>query len=124
MDIIKECIDRIQKQITAAKLKKHGNEWNVANQLIDIAAADQKSAEIIMQDLDNKELSVVNVVKEVTAKRYTDPFKVMEELCRMYAVPVPEELPPEWWRTQGKNNTESKTDSGKGLNIDLSDLLD
>lgn len=124
MDIIKECINRIQQQITAEKLKKHSNEWNVANQLIDIAAADRKSAEIIMQDLDNKELSIADVVKKVTAKRYTDPFKVMEELCKIYAVTVPEELPPEWWRTQGRNKTEDKTDSGKGLNVALSDLLD
>ena len=122
MDNRKMCIDKIQEAIDNEKYEKHSNEWNVANQLIDIAAINPEAAGIIFEDLDNEELSVKKTVEKIVRKRISGSEIVMQELCKIYAVPLPEMLPPEFWRSPNLNDGDSN-DSGKKLNVDLFDLL-
>lgn len=79
--------------------RKHSNEWNVMQQLIDILAADPQSAEIVYQDLQVEEMKLPKLVSKVTGKRIADPKEVMRVICDFYKIPCPAELPPEHWRT-------------------------
>lgn len=95
-------IDEIYKQ--GKDYKKHTNEWNVMQQLVDIIAAQPKCAEIVEQDLKIKEMDLAHLVKQITGKRMSDPIEVMKAICKFYSIDCPDELPPEHWRT---NNGQS-----------------
>lgn len=112
-------VETLEKEIAAAGYKKHGNEWNVANQLIDICAADERISEIVGEDLSNPDMGVKAMVKKITAKRLCDPVAVMKEICSFYSVPQPKELPPEHWRHGGGKSS----DDDKDKIINIMDLL-
>lgn len=97
MGKLEETIALIESQ--GEKYKKHSNEWNVMQQLIDILADDPQSAEIVYQDLQVEEMKLPKLVSKVTGKRIGDPEKVMRVICDFYKIPCPAELPPEHWRT-------------------------
>lgn len=97
MGKLEETIALIESQ--GEKYKKHSNEWNVMQQLIDILADDPQSAEIVYEDLQVEEMKLGKVVGKVTGKRISDPEEVMKVICDFYKIPCPVELPPEHWRT-------------------------
>ncbi len=107
-------INKINEQ--GKDFQKFSNEWNVMQQLIDILTVQKTSAEIVYQDLDIKEMQLTALVDKVVKKRLSDPYKVMEEICKFYSIPVPEELPPEVWRNA--SNPASKNEP-----INLLDLI-
>lgn len=80
--------------------KKHSNQWNVMQQLIDIIAAEPESAEIVYDDLQVEGLQLPKLVQRITAKRIADPVEVMKAICDFYKISCPAELPPEHWRTK------------------------
>lgn len=82
----------------AAKYPKHSNQWNVAQQLIDILYAEPDQAGIVYEDLKVQEMSVGSLVQKITGKRIADPEKVMQEICKFYGIRTPDALPPEHWR--------------------------
>ncbi len=101
---MKKVIGKIREQGKA--YKPHTNQWNVMNQLIDLVAADPAAAELVEKDLDIPEMGVPKIVAEITGKRMADPVEVMRALCKFYGLAVPEELPPEYWRTERTARTE------------------
>ena len=98
MGKLEETLALINEQ--GQQYKKHSNEWNVMNQLIDILAAQPESAAIVYEDMQVEEMKLKKVVSKVTGKRIADPEKVMRAICDFYKIPCPAELPPEYWRTK------------------------
>lgn len=95
----KSVIAKIQEEIIKLKYIQYSNRWNIANQLIDIVAADASAAEIVEKDLHIPEMSVEKMVKEINIKQLADPMKITNEIARFYGITVPAFLPPEYWRT-------------------------
>lgn len=96
--MLSKVIAEINKQ--GEKYKKHSNEWNVMQQLIDIVSFQPDCAEIVLQDLGIEEMSLDKLVKKITGKRMQDPYEIVKEICKFYAIECPKELPPEAWRSQ------------------------
>lgn len=119
MNILENAVDCIKTQ--GKNYEKYSNEWNVMQQLIDIITAQPESAEIVLQDLNIEEMQLTALVQKITGKRLADPMKVMEEICEFYAIPTPEELPPEVWRMNSTSPTPAKPEK-QGF-INLMDLL-
>lgn len=119
MDKLNEAIAEIELQ--GKNYTKFSNNWNVMQQLIDILAYMPESAEIVLQDLKIKEMQLTALVQKITGKRLADPMKVMEEICEFYAIPTPEELPPEVWRMNSTSPAPTKSEK-QGF-INLMDLL-
>lgn len=119
MNILENAVNCIKNQ--GKNYKKYSNEWNVMQQLIDIITAQPESAEIVLQDLKIKEMQLNALVASVIKQRFADPYEVMTAICEFYAIPTPEELPPEVWRM---NSTfPAPTKSEKQGFINLMDLL-
>ena len=89
-----EAIKRIEEQ--QAKLKEGTAAWVVGEQLKDICHREAKSAELIAQDLQVKEMSLVEAEKQI--KKYADahrtgnfacvsPQKADEILRKFYGLP-------------------------------------
>lgn len=115
MNILENAVDCIKTQ--GKNYKKYSNEWNVMQQLIDIITAQPESAEIVLQDLNVKEMQLTALVQKITGKRLADPMKVMEEICEFYAIPTPEELPPEVWRMNSTSPAPTKSEKQGFINI-------
>ena len=99
-------IAKIKNQIDEEKYETYTNEWNVANQLIDIIAVSSESMiEIINQDLTKSKMQVKDVVDAVISERLVNPFKVMEKICKFYGIDCLKELPIEQWRGNDNNTT-------------------
>ena len=99
--MLDKLLEEINKQ--GAPYTKFSNQWNVMQQLIDIVTVQPESAEIVLTDLQVKEMSLNVLVNNITGKRLADPCKVMEHICDFYKIPCPSELPPEVWRRGGKD---------------------
>lgn len=115
--MLEKVIEEINKQ--GESFEKHTNQWNVMQQLIDILSFQPDCAEVVLQDLNIKEMGLSALVKKITAKRLADPVKVMEEICKFYSIPCPDILPLEVWR----NASDVKKSPVKTLSEPLS-LLD
>lgn len=102
---MEKVIEKIREQ--GKTYRKHSNEWNVMNQLIDIVAQDAAAADLVDKDLDVPEMSVTKLVAGITGKRMADPVEVMKAICKFYGLAVPDELPREYWRTERTMSTES-----------------
>lgn len=126
MDKLNEAIAEIELQ--GKNYTKFSNNWNVMQQLIDILAYMQESAEIVLQDLKIKEMQLTALVQKITGKRLADPMKVMEEICDFYKIEVPDVLPPEYWRgpaAEAAKKAAAKPDQSesKSKYINLMELL-
>ncbi len=66
-------IQQVIAKITELQPKEENNVWMVGEQLKDIARTREKDAEILLQDLDVPEMSLVNAEKEI--KKYADSNK-------------------------------------------------
>lgn len=119
MNILENAVNCIKNQ--GKNYKKYSNEWNVMQQLIDIITAQPESAEIVLQDLKIKEMQLNALVASVINQRLADPYKVMTAICEFYAIPTPDELPPEVWRTN--NASPAPTTPATENFINLMDLL-
>lgn len=119
MNTLENAVDCIKNQ--GKDYKKHSNEWNVMQQLIDIITAQPESAEIVLQDLEVKEMQLTALVKKITSKKIANPVEVMNTICDFYAIPKPSELPPEVWRMNSTSPTPTKSEK-QGF-INLMDLL-
>ena len=102
---MEKVIEKIREQ--GKGYKPHSNQWNVMNQLIDIVAADPVAADLVDKDLDVPEMSVTKLVAEITGKRMADPVEVMKAICKFYGLAVPDELPPEYWRNESAERSET-----------------
>jgi hypothetical protein len=71
------------EKIAAQQGKERTAVWMVGEQLKDICRHEPKSAELIMQDLDNPELSIANAEKKI--KAYADKHKTGNFACVMPA---------------------------------------
>lgn len=119
MNILENAVDCIKTQ--GKNYEKYSNEWNVMQQLIDIITAQPESAEIVLQDLNVKEMQVPALVKKITSERIANPVEVMNAICNFYSIPKPSELPPEVWRTN--NASPAPTTPATENFINLMDLL-
>lgn len=119
MNILENAVDCIK--IQGKNYKKYSNEWNVMQQLIDIITAQPESAEIVLQDLNVEEMQLTALVASVIKQRLANPYEVMTAICEFYAIPTPEELPPEVWRMNSTSPTPTKPEK-QGF-INLMDLL-
>lgn len=119
MNILENAVECIKTQ--GKNYKKYSNEWNVMQQLIDIITAQPESAEIVLQDLKIKEMRLNALVASVMNQRLAGPYKVMTAICKFYAIPTPDELPPEVWRMNSTSPAPTKSEK-QGF-INLMDLL-
>lgn len=119
MNILENAVDCIKTQ--GKNYKKYSNEWNVMQQLIDIITEQPESAEIVLQDLNVEEMQLTALVASVIKQRLANPYEVMTAICEFYAIPTPDELPPEVWRMN--NTSPASTKSEKQGFINLMDLL-
>lgn len=109
-------IEKIKEQ--SKEYEQHSNNWNVANQLIDIVAVSTpESVEIIYRDLDISEMTVQKLADSIIGERMCNPVEVMKTICNFYKIPTPKELPPEHWRGQARIDSKSK------LDVSLTDLM-
>lgn len=120
MNILENAVDCIKNQ--GKNYKKYSNEWNVMQQLIDIITAQPESAEIVLQDLNIEEMQLTALVASVIKQRLANPYEVMTAICEFYAIPTPEELPPEVWRMNNTSPAPAKSTEEQGF-INLMDLL-
>ena len=111
--MIKTLTEKITKEIAAKKIAKHTNQWNVLNQLIDIISLDEQAAEIVLQDLEIKEMSLENFTRAMVSKKELNPLNVVKNICEFYGIKELKELPAEQWRTEKTEIKENK----KTLNI-------
>lgn len=118
--MLTDAIKRINEEISQNSYKKHGNEWNVVNQLIDIIAANPQNADIVLHDLDVEQMNINALVKNVTGKHIGDPVDVMKAICEFYKIPCPNELPPEYWRSHQSAILQS---NAQKVRFSLSDLI-
>ena len=121
---MEKVIEKIREQ--GKGYKPHTNQWNVMNQLIDIVAQDAAAADLVEKDLDVPEMSVAKLVSEITGKRMADPVEVMKAICKFYGLAVPDELPPEYWRTEKSARTGTKAvpqPAAKKTVVSFMDLL-
>ena len=81
-------------------------------QLIDIASVQPDSAEIILQDLQVKEMNLDSLANKITGKKLADPFEVMKAICDFYKISCPKTLPPEVWRNESGKPSASDGYSG------------
>lgn len=102
-------LEKVIKEINnqGKDYRKHSNQWNIMQQLIDVVSAQPESAEIVLQDLQVKEMNLSAVVNKITGRRLTNPCEVMKQICEFYKIPCPSELPPEVWRNSGKASAPS-----------------
>lgn len=119
MNILENAVDCIKNQ--GKDYKKHSNEWNVMQQLIDIITVQSESAEIVLQDLNVEEMQLTALVKKITSEKIANPVEVMNAICDFYSIPKPSELPPEVWRMNSTSPTPTKSEK-QGF-INLMDLL-
>lgn len=119
--MIKSCVEEINKQ--GKGYKKHSNQWNVMQQLIDIVTDNPDVSEIIYQDLQVDEMKLNKLVSKVTGKKLADPEKVMKEICDFYKIPCPDHLPPEVWRSSIETHAEPPKQSPAPSVIDLMDFV-
>ena len=98
MGRLEETLALISEQ--GQQYKKHSNEWNVMNQLIDILAAQPESAAIVYEDLQVEEMKLPKLVERIVRKRMADPVEIMKAICDFYGISCPAELPPEHWRAE------------------------
>lgn len=96
--MLTKVIEEINKQ--GKDYKRFSNKWNVMQQLIDIVSYQPECAEIVLQDLAVKEMNLASLVSKITGKRMADPYEIVKEICKFYAINCPSELPPEMWRNQ------------------------
>lgn len=120
MNILENAVDCIKSQ--GKNYKKYSNEWNVMQQLIDIITAQPESAEIVLQELNIEEMQFTALVASVIKQRLANPYEVMTAICEFYAIPTPEELPPEVWRMNNTSPAPAKSTEEQGF-INLMDLL-
>lgn len=122
--MLKSIIEKINSAITKEGYEKYTNEWNIANQLIDILAVSGDDAiEIVNRDLDIEGMSVPALVKEIKNKRIRNPEQVMKNICDFYKINPSSALPPEHWRN-GQDIRPKKTDILSSVaGMSLIDLL-
>lgn len=113
--MLQKTIEEINRQ--GEGYAKHSNQWNIMQQLIDIVSAQPETAEIVLTDLQVKEMALGVLVNTITGKRLADPCKVMEHICEFYKIPCPSELPPEVWRNGGGDRNQ------KSAVVDLLDFM-
>lgn len=101
-------LEKINSQ--SKEYEKHSNEWNIVNQLIDILAEQETSCEIVLQDLDIAEMNIKSLVNLIVSKRVSNDEEVMKIICDFYKIPVPQELPPEYWRKKSKPKSKAGVD--------------
>lgn len=82
MDHVREALAAIEAQ--QSKLQQHSAPWMVAEQLKDICRREPAAAELIVQDLAIKEMSVVEAEKKI--KAYADANKAKDFSCVTPAV--------------------------------------
>lgn len=120
--MLEKVIEEINKQ--GKDYKKYSNKWNVMQQLIDIVSFQPECAEIVLQDLNVKEMSLDKLVSKITGKRMQDPYEIVKEICKFYAIECPSELPPEVWRSQTPiTSAAAKTATQSSEPISLLDLM-
>lgn len=105
--MLEKVIAEINKQ--GKDYKKYSNKWNVMQQLIDIVSYQPECVEIVLQDLSVKEMNLSSLVGKITGKRMADPYEIVKEICKFYAIECPSELPPEVWRCQKADAPSAKT---------------
>lgn len=122
MNTLENAVDCIKSQ--GKDYKKYSNEWNVMQQLIDIITAQPESAEIVLQDLEVKEMQLTALANKITSQKIANPVEVMNAICDFYSIPKPSELPPEVWRMNNASPTPTpaKPAEKQGY-INLMDLL-
>ena len=118
--MITNAIEEIKKQ--GKSFAKFTNKWNVMQQLIDIVSVQPDCAEIVYQDLQIKEMNLSCLANKIIGQRLADPFKVMQEICKFYAIACPKELPPEVWRNKTSATT-AETVSKPSEPLSLLDLM-
>lgn len=117
-------IETIKQEIETLKYKPHGNEWSIANQLIDIIAIDPSAAELVAHDIKKEGMTLKNLVKSISGKRVSNPFEVMKEICEFYGLNEPAILPPEQWRNPNLQSTaKPKLASLVSIDVDFEDLF-
>lgn len=116
--MLHKLLEEINKQ--GGNYKKFSNQWNVMQQLIDIASVQPDSAEIILQDLQVKEMNLDSLADKITGKRLADPFEVMKAICDFYKISCPKTLPPEVWRQDSGKASAPAAPSGV---VNLLDLI-
>lgn len=119
--MIKSCVEEINKQ--GATYKKHSNQWNVMQQLIDIVTDNPDISEIVYQDLQIDEMKLEKLISKITGKRLADPEKVMKAICDFYKIPCPDYLPPEVWRSTIEVHDAPKSVKPAPSVIDLLDFV-
>lgn len=116
--MINKTIEMIYQQ--SKGYKKHTNEWNIANQLIDIiAVSDEQTAEIVLRDLAIEDMGVKALTSKITGQRLADPVEVMKSICEFYGIEAPTELPPEHWRSTQSQTSAPKPSAPKFSLIDF-----
>ena len=108
--MLQQVLEEINRQ--GENYRKFSNQWNVMQQLIDIVTVQPDSAEIVLQDLQVKEMNLSALVNKITGRRLADPFEVMKAICDFYKISCPDTLPPEAWRQDSGNASAPAAPSG------------
>lgn len=100
MNDTEQAIVRLREQ--QGKVKERSAPWMVAEQLMDICRREPASAELIVQDLDNPDMSIEKAERQI--KAFADrrkvgsfacvtPAEAEEILRKFYGLPSPEDAP-------------------------------
>lgn len=117
-------IETIKQEIETLEYKPHGNEWSIANQLIDIIAIDPSAAELVSHDIKKEGMTLKDLVKSVSGKCVSNPLEVVTAICEFYGLNEPATLPPEQWRNPNLQSTaKPKLASLAGIDVDFEDLF-
>ncbi|MCQ2439456.1 MAG: hypothetical protein MJ074_06815 [Oscillospiraceae bacterium] len=113
--MVEKAIGMLREQ--QSKVKERTAPWMVAEQLMDICRREPKSAELIAQDLENPQMSIVEAEKQI--KAYADKHKTGSFAC---VTPVEaEEILRKFYGLTGAGDAEPKQKTG--IVIDLEDFL-
>ena len=75
--MIQEAIRKLREQ--QSKVKERSPQWMVAQQLMDLVRAEPECAELLAQDLEVPEMSIVEAEKKI--KAYSDGHKTGNFFC-------------------------------------------
>lgn len=99
MKMKEEAIEKLREQ--QSKVKERSAQWMVAEQLMDICRREPLSAELIAQDLENPEMSIVEAEKKIKAHAdkhkcgnfsCVTPAEAEDILRKFYGLPDPETI--------------------------------
>lgn len=119
MSMTDQAVHKLREQ--QSQVEEYSAAWMVAEQLMEICRREPDSAELIAQDLDNPEMSIVQAEGQI--KAYADAKKPKGAGCVCVSPAQAEEVLRHFYGLPAGGNAGAPAGEPAGLGLSLSDFL-